>query len=133
METEPNKVEKVEKSSRIMAWSKFLRAVSLLIWSVIGFIILGYAGYYFFLKDTGTGGHSPAARTAPREARVPPVYSDLDKAVAQALEDARSEARTYALTHWINGKGTSAPSRFRFPGMVLRVLDLADQGCQSTL
>jgi hypothetical protein len=97
METESNKTEKVEKSSRIMAWSKFLRALSLLIWSVIGFIILGYGGYYFFLKDTLTPGRSPAAQERPREARLPPIYSDLDKAVAQALEEARSEARTYAL------------------------------------
>lgn len=97
MESESNKTERTEKSSRIMAWSKFLRALSLLIWSMIGFIVLGYGGYYFFLKDTAIRGHSPAARTAPREARLPPIYSDLDKAVAQALEEARSEARTYAL------------------------------------
>ena len=65
-----DKTEKVEKSSRIMAWSKFLRALSLLIWSVIGFIILGYGGYYFFLKDTGTHGRAPTSQTRPREARA---------------------------------------------------------------
>lgn len=97
MESGSRNTEETGKTGRITAWGRLIRALGLLIWSIIGFIILAYGGYYLFIKDSRTADHSPAARAVPKEGRLPPIYGELDKAVADALEEARVEARNYAL------------------------------------
>ena len=96
MEAQPNQTEEPDKVGRVTAWSKLIRAVSTLIWAVIGFIILAYGGYYLFVKDVATDRSVKPSPAVPRERGLPPMYGELDKAVAQALEKARLQARTYA-------------------------------------
>lgn len=96
MESESEGSQRGEKSSRITAWSRLVRSFSLLIWSLIGFIILAYGGYYLFVQKAGPDGKAAAVRTAPKQASLPPIHAELDRAVARALESARVEARKYA-------------------------------------
>ncbi len=103
MHTESNRTDKPERSSRVAAWSRLVRAVSMLIWSIIGFIILAYGGYYFFVKDLRKDEQLPSAPRFSKERSLPPLYGELDKAVVHALEQARLEARKYAdsqLSEW---------------------------------
>ncbi len=103
MHNESNRTDKAERSGRVPAWSRLIRSVSMLIWSIIGFIILAYGGYYFFVKDLGKDQQLPRAVRFSKERSLPPMYGELDKAVAQALEQARLEARKYAesqLNQW---------------------------------
>jgi len=94
---EPDQVDNAEKSGRITAWSRLVKALSLLIWSIIGFIILGYLGYYFFVKGPGSHDGQSVKPAAPRQGALPPLKGELDKAVMEALENAQSQARKYAL------------------------------------
>jgi len=97
MSVEPDQTVTEGKTGRITAWSRLVKAFSLLIWSLIGFIVLGYLGYYFFVKGPGSHYIKTTKPTAPRQGVLPPVKGELDKAVMEALDNARSQARQYAL------------------------------------
>lgn len=98
METRSNETDQPRKVGAVTALTRLIRATSMLIWSVIGFIILAYGGYYLFIKDAPKERSVPNISAGPREKSLPPIYGELNKAVAQALEKARLEARKYALS-----------------------------------
>ncbi len=88
-----------EKAGRLTAITQFIKAASLLIWSFVAFIIIAGLGYHFFLSGKSAGGLTQAKNPTKEESRpVPPVYNKLDKAVEEALANARADARQYALS-----------------------------------
>lgn len=92
---EPTRPDKV---GSVTALTRLIRATSMLVWSLVGFIILACGGYYLFIQGASKERSVPAVKTTSRETGLPPIYGELDRAVAQALEQARLEARRYALS-----------------------------------
>jgi hypothetical protein len=86
-----------KKANRLATITQFIKATSLLIWSVVAFIIVAGLGYHFFLSEhTGPSGVQPKKVAKEKSKPVPHVYSELDKAVEEALDQARAEARDFA-------------------------------------
>lgn len=88
-----------KKTGRLTSVTQFIKAASLLIWSLVAFIIIAGVGYHFFLSENaGVGVVQPKKPVKEKSKLVPPVYNDLDKAVEEALDKARADARQYALS-----------------------------------
>ncbi|MGB6064878.1 MAG: hypothetical protein WBG50_08715 [Desulfomonilaceae bacterium] len=89
----------VEKAGRLSAITQLIKAASLLIWSIVAFIIIAGLGYHLFLSGKWAGSLTGQRNPTKKESRpVPPVYTKLDKAVEEALNNARIDARQYALS-----------------------------------
>jgi hypothetical protein len=88
-----------KKTSRLSAITQFIKATSFLIWSVVAFIIVAGLGYHFFLNERpGVGVAQPRKPVKEKSKPVPQVYNELDKAVEEALDKARVDARQHALS-----------------------------------
>jgi hypothetical protein len=99
MEEETTSRNDAKKTGRLTTITQFIKATSLLIWSVVAFIIVAGLGYHFFLSEhAGIGAAQPRKVVKEKSKLVPPVYNELDKAVEEALDKARADARQYALS-----------------------------------
>ena len=99
MEDNKTSSNDAKKTSRLATITQFIKATSLLIWSVVAFIIVAGLGYHFFLSEpAGVGVAQPKKLIKEKSKPVPPVYNELDKAVEEALDKARADARQYALS-----------------------------------
>src|SRR5208283_2851651 len=99
MEDKTTSPNDAKKTGRLSSITQFIKAASLLIWSVVAFIIIAGLGYHFFLSENaGVGVVQPKKPVKEKSKPVPLVYNELDKAVEEALVKARADARQYALS-----------------------------------
>jgi hypothetical protein len=97
--TSPNGAK---RTGRLATITQFIKATSLLIWSVVAFIIVAGLGYHFFLSEpAGVGVAQPKKVIKEKSKPVPPVYNELDKAVEEAGQGAAdASARLSQLDKW---------------------------------
>ncbi|MBW4626091.1 MAG: hypothetical protein KME49_11450 [Brasilonema octagenarum HA4186-MV1] len=106
-----------EKTQRITAWSNFIKSITPFIWAVVIIIvIIPLLGKALITNSSpaklGDSGKSPSQEV---HVVVPQIPKDIDQAVVTALENAHSQAESFAseqLDNWVDELMTRVDESF---------------------